>query len=115
MEIIVGDSKNFASIRWFDWINLADTKKVVLVNNSTGTEYYVELLDKPTKPYLQGKLALKQSWYRHTRNDVKIFEKEHGPTKTIKEINKRLDEGFKIRDILYVYDAFQKKTTIKKE
>ena len=100
MEIIIGDSKSFASIKWFDWINLADTKKVVLVHGLTGTEYYVESLDRPTKPYLQGKLAQKQRWYRHTRNDVSIFDKEWGDTKTLKEINKKLHEGFKIKEII---------------
>ena len=62
-------------------------------------EYCIELLDEPTKPYLQGELHLKSKWYRHTRNDAPTFDKEWSETKTIKEINRRLNEAFTIRDL----------------
>ena len=85
----------------FGWSELTNLKKLSLRrNDNNGTEYNVEVLDKPTKPYLQGALIQKERWYKHTRTDAPIFDKEWSDTKTLKEINKRLHEGFKIKEII---------------
>jgi hypothetical protein len=71
----------------FGWSELTNLKKLSLTcNDSDGTEYHVELLDKPTKPYLQGALMQKERWYKHTRTDAPIFDKEWSDTKTLKDV-----------------------------
>ena len=99
MENTSKDPKNFRSSH-FSWAELSNVKKLSLVlvqDGQNDVEYQIELLDEPTKPYLQGEAHLKSRWYRHTRNDAPTFDKEWSETKTIKEINRRLHEGFNIR------------------
>ena len=94
-------------VRPFDHIDLVNFKKLILCyerqdsdESSDDIEYYVELLDKPTNPYLQGKLIQNERWYKHTRSDLESFHREWGDIKTIKEVNKRLREGFIIKEII---------------
>lgn len=73
MENISKDPKNFTG-EHFSWAELFNVKKLVLMlvkqdgknKRNIKIEYYVELLDEPTKPYLQGEVHLKSKWYKHT-------------------------------------------------
>ena len=79
MEIMSGDSKNFT--KYFSWKELSDLKKLVLVQlgedkrGYDDVEYHVELLNKPTKPYLKGSRHQGVRWYKHIRNNAGIFDK----------------------------------------
>ena len=91
----------------FDTSELSNVKKIVLELPESPirgryhqVEYMVQLIDKPTKWYLQGEKLNNSLWYRHTISDNYNFSADLGLIRTTEEINTKLRFGFRLKEII---------------
>jgi hypothetical protein len=61
--------------------------------------YIIELIDKPTKWYLQGKQVKASTWYRYSISNQHEFY-EWGLIRIVREINNLLRLGCTIEEIV---------------
>ncbi len=87
--------------RRFHWTEFIDpkVKRITLENKERGASYTMELIDKPTKWYLQGQKVKASTWYRYTvTNNSEYYE--WGLIRIVKEINNLLLLGCTIKEIV---------------
>lgn len=117
MEEALNDSKSFTSttkqnkirfpwrdkklkkqFHWTEFVN-PKLKKITLQNEKKGISYIIELIDEPSKWYLQGEGVKASTWYRYTVSNSEEFY-EWGLVRIVKEINNLLRLGCVIKNII---------------
>jgi hypothetical protein len=85
----------------FHWteFNNPKLKKITLENQKENVSYVMELIDEPTKWFLQGEQVKASTWYRYSISNQDEFY-EWGLVRIVREINNLLRLGCTIKEII---------------
>ena len=91
------DKKLKKKFHWTEFTN-PKLKKIILENKNENISYVMELIDEPTKWFLQGE-QVKVAWYRYSISNQDEYY-EWGLIRIVREINNLLRLGCTIEEII---------------
>lgn len=92
------DKKLKKNFHWTEFTN-PKLKKIILENKNGNISYVMELIEEPTKWFLQGEQVKVSTWYRYSMSNQHEYY-EWGLIRIVREINNLLRLGCTIKEII---------------